>query len=668
MILLTGFYEDADPARRGELLDCLRRNVENEHLDEIHLFAEGTLQVDRLLKVYPLLADAKIRLIPKGRRVTYRDLFAHANNQPPGRRVIIANADIFFDETLGRLDGYDLSGKLLCLSRWDVWPDGSAHFFEHPASQDAWVFQTPVRDFFCDFNLGLPGCDNRLAWEAAQAGLVLSNPSRSLRARHLHLSGVRRYSERQRLAGPTRPVPAGFLDTPRPAPSLPCASVAFRESMGYTVARLEPGASSHNNDPRPFKAIPGALAGLEYTQVVSMSVSPVEVEFLTPGKLYALAGTDWDGYWPATTWLSENGFREDLPPVETRRGTAFEVWSLVGEAGERFVLPTQVMLAAERLFGHDDRRHSRAADSNACEDCAPRRSLNPAGRETAVSAPTRYLLIAPRHGCGLWSMFFQVIGLIRYAERHGLEPVVYFNDATCWWSQDGYNGSRNAWEYFFEPVGRVSAAELFGTKKSALEHASVQQLQAALPDVIAMSDYILDHVGHYDHTEAQRQEYASIIERRIKVKTQVLAKLDPTLAGALAGGATAVHYRGTDKFRESPRQSIHKYRDALQHRVDPSHKLFVATDDAPFLEWMLDTYGNRVLYTQATRSRDHTALHLGPHRGPRQAEECLLDVLLMARCRHLVHGNSSVTNGVLALNPGMSHEALHHRTGIEKPA
>jgi hypothetical protein len=76
---------------------------------------------------------------------------------------------------------------------------------------------------------------------------------------------------------------------------------------------------------------------------------PVEVEFLAPGKLYILVGTDWEGYHRATAWLREAGYREALPSVATRRGTAFEVWSLVGEEGERFVLPTQVMLVADRL-------------------------------------------------------------------------------------------------------------------------------------------------------------------------------------------------------------------------------------------------------------------------------------------------------------------------------
>ena len=258
-------------------------------------------------------------------------------------------------------------------------------------------------------------------------------------------------------------------------------------------------------------------------------------------------------------------------------------------------------------------------------------------------------------------MFFQVVGLIRYAEWHGLEPIVYFNRTTCWWSDEGYNGSRNAWEYLFEPIGDTSAAQLFGADNRRFEHASGAELQAAFAPDLVMSDYLLDYVGHYDHTEAQRQEYAAIVERRIRVKPEVLAKLDTSVIQALAGGATAVHYRGTDKHRDSPRQSVHEYYDALQHRVDPSHTFFVATDDGAFLRWMTGTYGERVLSTNAVRSHDGTPLHLGATRGPRQAAECLLDALLMARCQHLVHGNSSVTNGVLAFNRTMTHEALHQR-------
>jgi len=129
----------------------------------------------------------------------------------------------------------------------------------------------------------------------------------------------------------------------------PCAAIAFHENMGYTIARLEAGATSHNNVERPFAAVPRALEGHRYTQVVAYSASPVEVKFLSAGKLYVLVGTDWDGHSVATAWLRSVGQREMMPPLLTRRQTGFEVWSLTGETGDRHVLPTQVMLVANSL-------------------------------------------------------------------------------------------------------------------------------------------------------------------------------------------------------------------------------------------------------------------------------------------------------------------------------
>jgi hypothetical protein len=237
-VLLTVFYEDPDDRRRAEFLYCLRRNVANDLLAEIHLFVEEPRDLGRLLMAYPLFADGKIHLIRHAQRATYRDLFIYANRCLAGRRVIIANADIYFDRSLTRLRGYDLSDELLCLSRWDVQADGSVSLFDHAESQDAWIFDAPIRTFSCDFHLGLPGCDNRLAWEAARAGLVLSNPARSLRAYHLHLSQVHRYSERQRLTGPMEAIPAGVL---RRSTDVRGANA---ESMDDAVADLEADASS----------------------------------------------------------------------------------------------------------------------------------------------------------------------------------------------------------------------------------------------------------------------------------------------------------------------------------------------------------------------------------------------------------------------------------------
>jgi hypothetical protein len=580
MILLTCFYSDSHRARREEFLYCMQRNCCNPMIDALHVFIEDQSDPARLLAILSL--PGNIRFTPWGRRMTFQELFDYANRNFAGRDVIIANGDIYFDQTLQRLRGHDLSGKLLCMSRWNVRSDGTAHLFDHPASQDAWIFRAPVHNLSCNFPLGVPASDNRLAWEARRVGIEVSNPARSIRAYHVHLSGVRRYVHHDRLPGPVASVPPGFLGTPwlwfvicgggnpdrawhtaealvdyprascllveaspvvssglcaaarrldisviavphlsysqgaqarsdaiafvdpdgilcfvddhvlpaanfsdfvlseldetsfllpdenvlsastplvckrahfdraggfdrnfqgwgeevidladalrridvapqtipealllplvsssahqlgrdrgqnqdarrgvhasyrrakaaildecggghiAPAtlaeiyravrlhklkqaaacPHTPLADIAFYESMGYSIAHLEFGESSHNNDRRPFKSIPAPLRGLPFTQVVACNVSIVEVEFLSEGKLYILVGTDWYGHDIASAWLTGVGYRESLPPLETERGTTFEVWSLAGHTGEVIVLPTQVMLVAATL-------------------------------------------------------------------------------------------------------------------------------------------------------------------------------------------------------------------------------------------------------------------------------------------------------------------------------
>jgi hypothetical protein len=533
MILITGFYLDPDPARRRELLECLSRNAMNDMIEEVHVLAEDAIEPSDLVESLSPAIRSKLRVVLQRGRLSFQSLFAYANAQSVARQVIIANAGIYFDDSLRRLQNFDLSNRLLCLSRWDVQPDGNARFFEHPGSQDAWIFEKPIRAFRCDFPLGVPACDSRLAWEAERAGLMVSNPSRSVHANHLHLSGIRRYVECERLLGPTKSVPAELLGMPwlwfvvaavgratglsetvfslakqplsncvvagclpadglstwvaadcrgvsvvappavspgtvgqawncgaaaveddgvicfveaataaasgfselvlsrfepdrffMPASGLeqvaavvcskrifsmvggfdetivdpsrtcadlraallrdnlqphsfsdgllrntapretrtseceakdaasrePLAVVAFRETMGLTVARLTLGASSHNNDPRPFDAVTDVLLGRVFTQAVACRVSPVKIDFLQSGKLYVLVGTDWDGYHPAIAWLSGRGTKEMLPPVTTARGTAFEIWSVEGTAGENAIIPTQVVLVGDQLI------------------------------------------------------------------------------------------------------------------------------------------------------------------------------------------------------------------------------------------------------------------------------------------------------------------------------
>ena len=414
MNLLVGFYADAAPGRTEEFVECLRRNTDNPLINTIRVFLEDPLPPAEAKARFPGLAHPKVHLVAHGRRLTFKRLFDYANLHLARAGAIIANADIYFDDTLALIEGDTIAGRMLCLSRWDEVQEGVLRHLDRPDSQDAWIFEPPLPGFNCDFCLGKPGCDGRLAYEAERAGLTVSNPSRSLRARHLHRSSVRRYSSRERLHGPLRFVPPSFLDDPleglkpgdpplaefpshrvfrkecvvhkryqeiqaalaphfggkvprgvgrevlralrsridepqRPLDE-PLASVAFRETMGYTLARLECGVSTHNDDPRPLVSVPAELAGAQFTQVVSCRSTPVEIEFRSRGRLFVLAAPGWEGYAAAATFLDGAGWREPFEPLRTGTGTIFEAWSLVADPGERLVIPTQVMLAAAELI------------------------------------------------------------------------------------------------------------------------------------------------------------------------------------------------------------------------------------------------------------------------------------------------------------------------------
>jgi hypothetical protein len=110
MILMIGFYADADPARRGEFLECIRRNTANTHIEEIVIFVEDETTSASVRERFPVLGHAKIRLLEYGRRIRYSQLFKYANLHLKGTVFIVANADVFFDETLALLEEEPLAG------------------------------------------------------------------------------------------------------------------------------------------------------------------------------------------------------------------------------------------------------------------------------------------------------------------------------------------------------------------------------------------------------------------------------------------------------------------------------------------------------------------------------------------------------------------------------
>lgn len=58
-----------------------------------------------------------------------------------------------------------------------------------------------------DFQLGKPGCDNRIAYLFKDAGLLPINPCKKIKSYHYHSSGFRTYTQKERIPRPYLLVP-----------------------------------------------------------------------------------------------------------------------------------------------------------------------------------------------------------------------------------------------------------------------------------------------------------------------------------------------------------------------------------------------------------------------------------------------------------------------------
>lgn len=188
--LFTSYYEDQDKERDKEIKECLKKNIENRIIDEIVLISEVEVSGDRCKVVM-------------GERPTYDDFFKLINEvASPDDISIIANSDIYFDKSIG------LAAKMgvkdcYTLSRWDVLGSDKIQHHNFGWSQDVWIFKGQVKTLFpCGFHLGIPGCDNSIAYWLMESGYDLTNPSFDIIAYHLHLSGIRRYDDNNKIPPP----------------------------------------------------------------------------------------------------------------------------------------------------------------------------------------------------------------------------------------------------------------------------------------------------------------------------------------------------------------------------------------------------------------------------------------------------------------------------------
>ena len=192
------YWDCGNEERNIEVIDCINRNIKSNFFKNIFIFSEK--EEKRLLKQTIL-----------SKRITYQYIF---DNAIDGINIF-CNSDMEFDETIKLAENIN-ENEFYALTRYE--DDMMLHKNDDPYkgydSQDVWIWKNKCKIKNANFYLGLPGCDNKIAYYAESYGYNIKNPSLSIKTYHKHITNVRDGSSAdlsKRLPPPYKLLPIGKI-------------------------------------------------------------------------------------------------------------------------------------------------------------------------------------------------------------------------------------------------------------------------------------------------------------------------------------------------------------------------------------------------------------------------------------------------------------------------
>ncbi|MDR7126693.1 exostosin family protein [Pseudotabrizicola sp. 4114] len=214
--LYLPYYLSDDFERQKELDRCLQKNTEVGAIDRIFLLIDDGHQ--------PPITSDKITQIHTEGRPNYAQWVEFTQKNSQDAISVLANSDIYFDEGIVGMEKVLAASPhaFVALSRYEVVGDEISMHPNPHWSQDAWAIDGRVSlpdalRLKLSIPLGVPRCDNKVAYIFSLHGYDIFNPCQFVRSYHLHESRLRAYDQHvdKRILGGTAWVYASeAIDTP----------------------------------------------------------------------------------------------------------------------------------------------------------------------------------------------------------------------------------------------------------------------------------------------------------------------------------------------------------------------------------------------------------------------------------------------------------------------
>ena len=207
MNLITTYYTPSNTERLNEINLCLKKNVENKYIKKIILLNNEIFRLDFINDPFKKILQVKISNNEKY-KLKFSDAIKYINEYCKDEICILANSDIYFNETLNKINRFNISNKMFSLLRYDLKENNSLEIFKNFGeprndSQDSWIFMSPMNVSYdlIDFEFGTLGCDNMFSSIVYNTGLTITNPCYDIVSIHVHKSNFRTYNEDSRIHG-----------------------------------------------------------------------------------------------------------------------------------------------------------------------------------------------------------------------------------------------------------------------------------------------------------------------------------------------------------------------------------------------------------------------------------------------------------------------------------
>lgn len=194
LYLFLPFYTPKDAPRAAELRECLQRNLDGGWFAGIYLLQDDDTP--------PLSDDPRLHVTRLHARPTYLDWVRESRRLCTDGLSVLANSDIHFSDDIALLrDLFAAHPRaFVALSRYDR-IEGRLQPHENPHwSQDSWAFDPglPLPDGVesqLNVPMGVPRCDNKIAYVFSLAGHTIINPMAQITSVHVHETGLRYYDK-----------------------------------------------------------------------------------------------------------------------------------------------------------------------------------------------------------------------------------------------------------------------------------------------------------------------------------------------------------------------------------------------------------------------------------------------------------------------------------------